>query len=147
MEINNNRLTGGLYILILRLNNGQNIKIGLLPEQYFDLGYYLYVGRAKRRLRARIKRHLSAKKKTFWHIDYFLRKAQIVDVLIKSGDLDECQMVRKLCQVMKKSVIPLPRFGASDCRCPGHLIYLPGEQNPGRWKSKLKRTIGLNILA
>ncbi|MEA3643925.1 MAG: DUF123 domain-containing protein [Lamprobacter sp.] len=33
---------------------------------------------------------------------------------------------------------PLPRFGASDCRCPAHLIALPKRPSDGR----LQQTLG-----
>lgn len=85
---------GGLYVLVLRLKKGQKIKAGKLPETYFNSGCYLYVGRAKRGLKKRIERHLRKDKKLFWHIDYFLRKAEVMDIWIKLNYFDECRIVK-----------------------------------------------------
>jgi len=117
----------GLYLLILRLEKGQAIKIGRFKETYFKAGYYFYVGRARRGLRARIERHLRVEKKTFWHIDYFARYARIYEVLVKPEAFDECETVRKLRQLINDSTFPLLGFGASDCCCCGHLLSLPPE--------------------
>ncbi|HEK85689.1 MAG: GIY-YIG nuclease family protein [Candidatus Saccharicenans sp.] len=119
----------GLYLLILRLKKHKTLPVGRLGEVFFEAGYYIYVGRAKRGLSARIQRHLRANKKIFWHIDYLLKEAQIVSIVTKPGSFDECGLVKKLLRLFKNSTIPLLGFGASDCRCPGHLIYLPEIQN------------------
>jgi len=116
---------GGLYVLVLRLKKGQKIKVAKLAETYFSSGGYLYVGRAKRGLKKRLERHLRKDKKLFWHIDYFLRKAEVMDVWIKLNSFDECRVVSQIRKFIENSVIPQKKFGASDCRCPGHLFYLP----------------------
>jgi Uri superfamily endonuclease len=115
----------GLYLLVLRLKKGQKIKAGKLPEAYFNSGCYLYVGRAKRGLKRRLDRHLRKDKKLFWHIDYFLRKTEVMDVWIKLYYFDECRIVSQIRKFLKNSGIPQKKFGASDCRCPSHLLYLP----------------------
>jgi sugar fermentation stimulation protein A len=115
----------GLYLLVLRLKKGQKIKAGKLPEAYFNSGCYLYVGRAKRGLKKRLNRHLRKDKKLFWHIDYLLRKAEVVDIWIKLNSYDECRIVRQIRKFIENSVVPQKKFGASDCRCPSHLLYLP----------------------
>ncbi len=119
----------GLYLLILKLKRGQNIKAGRFRVTYFRPGYYLYVGRARRGFRARINRHFKKDKKTFWHIDYLLKKAPIVRALVKPASFNECRMTRVLCRILDNSYLPLPGFGASDCRCPGHLVYMAGKQD------------------
>jgi len=115
----------GLYLLVLKLDRPQQIKIGRWPSTSFKAGYYLYIGRAKRGLQARICRHLKKTKKIFWHIDYLTRYAPIIKILIKPGAFDECAAARRLKNLLINSAIPLRRFGASDCRCQGHLLYLP----------------------
>ena len=111
--------------MVLRLKKGQKIKAGKLPEAYFNSGCYLYVGRAKRGLKKRLNRHLRKDKKLFWHIDYLLRKAEVVDIWIKLNSYDECRIVRQIRKFIENSVVPQKKFGASDCRCPSHLLYLP----------------------
>ncbi len=117
----------GLYLLILALRRGRVIKAGKLPENYFKSGCYLYVGRAKNSLRKRIERHLRKRKKRFWHIDYLLAKAELREVWVKAGLFDECGMARRLRRYLKSSTLSPKKFGASDCRCPGHLVYVPDE--------------------
>jgi Uri superfamily endonuclease len=114
----------GLYILVINVEKGQKIKVAKLPETYYQPGFYLYVGRAKRGLRKRVDRHLRSDKKLFWHIDYLLQKSKVDEVWIKHDSLDECRAAKKIAQIAKASVILDNRFGASDCRCPGHLVYL-----------------------
>jgi endonuclease-3 len=127
----------GLYILVIRLERGQKIKIAQFPETYFKAGLYLYVGRAKRGLPSRIDRHLRKEKNLFWHIDYFLRKSTIAEVWIKHDSLDECQTVGRIKDQMKNSVFPQKNFGASDCRCPSHLLYLPEVKDLENLRKKL----------
>ena len=97
---------GGLYVLVLRLKKGQKIKVAKLAETYFSSGGYLYVGRAKRGLKKRLERHLRKDKKLFWHIDYFLRKAEVMDVWIKLNSFDECRVVSQIRKFIENSVIP-----------------------------------------
>lgn len=93
--------------------------LGLIP---FQPGYYIYTGRAKRNLRQRIERHLRKEKKIRWHIDYFLVKGRVEDVLIYSGRLDECRINREVYKIIDGAE-PVKGFGSSDCRCRSHLIY------------------------
>jgi endonuclease-3 len=115
----------GLYVLVLKLKKNWKIKPGQLPETKFKRGTYLYVGRAKHGLRKRLERHLREDKALFWHVDYFLQVAKVKDIWVKLNSFNECRMVRQIRKSVKDSVIPLKKFGASDCRCPGHLLYLP----------------------
>ena len=114
----------GLYVLVLRLKKGQKIKIAKLPETYFSPGCYFYVGRAKRGLKKRLERHLRKDKKLFWHIDYLLRKAEVLDVWIKLNSFNECRIVSQIRKFLKTSGIPQKKFGSSDCRCSSHVLYL-----------------------
>jgi Uri superfamily endonuclease len=116
---------GGLYVMVLELKENRRIKPGKLPEAEFKRGTYLYVGRAKRNLKKRIERHLRKNKKLFWHIDYFLQVAKVMGIWVKLNSLDECRTVSQIRKFLRKSEIPQKKFGASDCRCPGHLLYLP----------------------
>jgi Uri superfamily endonuclease len=126
---------GGLYVMVLELKENRRIKPGKLPEAEFKRGTYLYVGRAKRNLKKRIERHLRKNKKLFWHIDYFLQVAKVMGIWVKLNSLDECRTVSQIRKFLRKSEIPQKKFGASDCRCPGHLLYLPEVEDPATlWK-------------
>lgn len=115
----------GLYLLVMRLEESIHLAAGKLPETLLDPGSYLYVGRAKKNLRARVARHLRSRKRLFWHIDYLLQYASIDKVGYRFDLLDECRTVRSLQKHLPGCRIPLPNFGASDCHCQGHLLYWP----------------------
>lgn len=134
----------GIYLLALRLTKNLRITPGRLPETTFPSGLYLYVGRSKNSLQGRIKRHLRKQKKTFWHIDYLLSKSRIEDIWIKLGCFDECQITHKIHHLFRHSRHLVNKFGASDCRCPGHLLYLGKE---GMNTDSLENKLGLERIA
>lgn len=81
-------------------------------------GSYCYVGSALNGLDQRIARHNRYRKRMHWHIDYLLKHASIARVFVKPGtDREECAVATVLSAVL----IPIPRFGSSDCRCRSHL--------------------------
>lgn len=95
------------------------ISVGRLGETGFRAGAYAYVGSAAGGLRGRLRRHLRAEKRTRWHIDYLLERARIERVLTCYGDRSECAIARTLAARFEA----VPGFGASDCRCRGHLFF------------------------
>ncbi len=115
----------GTYLLVLKLKKDEIIQPGKFQEITFKQGIYLYIGRARKGLRGRLRRHLREEKKLFWHIDYFLQKATVKEVWIKQDFFDECRMARKVKSYLKEAFFPLKNFGSSDCGCISHLIYLP----------------------
>jgi len=88
----------------------------------FKAGYYIYTGRAKKNLEKRVQRHLRGDKKKHWHIDYLLKKSNIVDIFYFYERLDEC-IINGECFNSLKNARIIRNFGSSDCRCPGHLIW------------------------
>ncbi|MBN1485194.1 MAG: GIY-YIG nuclease family protein [Chloroflexia bacterium] len=116
----------GTYVLVLHLPRPHTIAVGRLGEITFAEGYYLYVGSARGPggLRARLRRHLRREKRLHWHVDYLRRWARPVEIYFAVGDgPGECHW-RGLLQESGLS-LPVPGFGASDCRCPSHLLYSP----------------------
>ncbi len=118
----------GHYILTLQLKNKSSISIGKLGTFVFPPGTYCYVGRAKLHLRQRLARYFRQDKKIRWHIDHLLPHTEIQAIFFfPLGDTTECTLAQKLAE---KGGIPYPpRFGASDCRCKGHLIQFPKDVN------------------
>ena len=115
----------GTYQLCVKVQRTISVRIGALGHLTFPVGIYVYTGRAKRALRARVKRHLVAQKKPFWHIDYLLNHpmANITEIRIVSTDpTNECSQNLRLEKIQGSR--PVPRFGSSDCRstCKGHLV-------------------------
>ena len=114
----------GTYALVLYLSRATTIRIGALGAFKFPRGYYLYIGSAMNGLAARIARHLRPDKKTHWHIDYFLAHALVKEVWTHQGaERFECAWARAALALPNAKVIA-PRFGASDCKCATHLVYV-----------------------
>ncbi len=115
----------GTYALVIFLPRAQTIRVGALGAFKFPRGYYLYIGSALNGLSARVARHLRRHdKKRFWHIDYLLEHARVVDVWTREGTARlECKWARTALALPNAQVVA-PRFGASDCACTAHLDYL-----------------------
>jgi sugar fermentation stimulation protein A len=74
---------------------------------------------------ARLARHGRRRKPLRWHIDYLSAKAAMLGAILIPGGRDgECSLAAEVARLHPR---PVPRFGASDCRCAGHLFYA------GRW--------------
>jgi Uri superfamily endonuclease len=116
----------GTYALVLDLPHAlMDVRIGCLGEFHFPAGWYVYVGSARGPggLAARLARHLRLDKSPHWHIDYFRVHARPVEIWYAIGmQRRECAWTQVIAGLSRASV-PVPRFGASDCRCPAHLIH------------------------
>jgi sugar fermentation stimulation protein A len=107
-----------------------SMRVGKLGAFTFPPGYYVYTGSAMRGLRARLDRHRRRRKKLWWHIDYLLRRAELVEAVeVPTRQRAECQRNQRVLR-MSGARGAVPGFGASDCRCTSHLVYL-GEERPG----------------
>ncbi len=116
--------TPGFYCLILHLQEPAKLKAGNRPLEIFPAGYYVYCGSALAGLEARLARHFRSDKRPHWHIDTLTETGTILETW--AGE----SAIRMECNCAK-AVLGLPQarlihrgFGASDCRCGGHLIWL-----------------------
>ena len=112
-------------MLILRLPRLATIGVGRLGRFQFPAGWYAYTGSAHGPggLAARLARHLRSSKPLRWHVDYLRTYARPVAIWYAAGTRKrECAWAQALSGLPGAS-IPVPRFGASDCHCPTHLIY------------------------
>ena len=117
---------GGSYLLIIDMQADRTIDIGKLGPTFFQRGYYIYVGSARRHLTKRIDRHLRKRKNHFWHIDYLRHRADGCTALpVRTTDDLECILSKAVAAITRHSI---PGFGSSDCSCPSHLFYM--EKNP-----------------
>jgi Uri superfamily endonuclease len=117
----------GSYALLLHLAQSQPIEIGRLGSWSLAAGYYLYLGSAcgPGGLAARLRRHLSPEKRPFWHIDYLRQAAEVVAIgYLVDPTRWEHRWAAAAAGLPMASIL-VPRFGASDCRCPTHLLYFP----------------------
>jgi Uri superfamily endonuclease len=114
----------GTYALNLNLPHPVTLRVGRLGRFHFPAGWYVYAGSARGPggLAARVARHLRPLKLLHWHIDYLSAHASPVEIWYATGtQRRECVWARTLLNLPGASV-PVPRFGASDCRCATHLI-------------------------
>jgi len=120
----------GTYVLALRLNAPQTICVGRLGEVAFPAGWYLYAGSAHGPggLPARLARHsrrIGHNKRAHWHIEHLRQTALWVGAWgCTSGERLECTWAARLRDLPGAQIV-VGRFGASDCRCPAHLVYVP----------------------
>ena len=128
----NNELNSGAYQLYIKVSRKVKIKIGSLGEFIFEPGIYVYTGSAMKNLRQRVARHqrLSSdkdKSKLRWHIDYLLSNkfVHLEEIkLFPSTQKEECE-INQILLNQGKAIIPIEKFGSSDCRnCRSHLVFL-----------------------
>ena len=119
----------GVYALHLKLVHTNHFRVGKLGEFIFPPGDYVYIGSAMGPggLQARLNRHLSGDGRPHWHIDWIRAVTEVIGYcyLMSESSL-ECRWSQVLAADPGAS-IPVPRFGASDCRsksgkCAAHLI-------------------------
>ena len=124
---------GGAYRLFIELPVTVEVRVGALGSQQFTPGIYVYVGSARRGLSARLARHrrLAEEKagRRHWHIDALLLHPG--SRLIRADALpgrEECRLSRALAR-RRLSSVPVPGFGATDCRagCAAHLYRVEPE--------------------
>jgi sugar fermentation stimulation protein A len=115
-------MTGGVYAAVWRLERARAVRVGRLGRFRLEPGFYVYVGSAQRGLAARLARHARRTKPLRWHADYLARHATWVGAWTwPLGKDAECRLARALAAL--DGLDPaVPRFGASDCRCPTHLF-------------------------
>ena len=113
-------MDAGVYIAVFYLAEARLIRVGRLGRFRFAHGVYLYVGSAQRGLSARLRRHGRRGKPLRWHIDYLSTRAAMLGAILVPGTRDrECRLAAELAQRYGRFI---DGFGASDCRCGGHLF-------------------------
>lgn len=119
----------GAYVLLIKLSEDRDLRIGALGEFFFPAGFYVYTGSSMTNLEKRVRRHFSKRKKTRWHIDYLLHEAEIIQaILFPSEEKEECKVNEVIFNSSEGA--PLAKgFGSSDCTCETHLAYF-GKNQP-----------------
>ena len=117
----------GTYLLLARLETKAALTVGRLGTFAFPRGWYAYAGSAMGPggIPARLAHHCRSEKRTHWHIDYLLAYSTVEAYwYVEATERLECAWAAALSELPAARLL-VPRFGASDCRCPGHLVYLP----------------------
>jgi sugar fermentation stimulation protein A len=116
-------MDSGVYVAVFRVERLLRIRVGHLGGRTFKRGVYLYVGSAQKNLRARLARHARRDKPLRWHIDYLSAQATMLGAAVFPGPKSgECELADWL---RGRFATATPKFGSTDCRCPGHLFYAP----------------------
>jgi Uri superfamily endonuclease len=129
----------GVYALELRARRAVAVTVGRLGEVRLVRGTYLYIGSAQRGLPARVGRHLAREKRRRWHIDHLTTHPGIAVARAAAWALGkdwECGLAVALIAagVAERAV---PGFGASDCRCGGHLLRVTDAD----WLQRLSESV------
>lgn len=111
----------GSYLLVLRTQRPLELTIGRLGTRRFLPGWHVYVGSARRGLRARLRHHLEPGRPAHWHVDALRRASRLAEVWVVPGrERRECSLATALAAL--PGAVRCAGFGSSDCRCPGHLV-------------------------
>lgn len=116
----------GTYLLHIHLPQLTQISVGRLGVVTLCPGTFFYIGSAlgPGGLRGRIGRHLrsGSNKRRHWHIDALTSSSDITEIWWVSENRHlECTWSAVLEGIGTR---PIQGFGASDCSCPSHLIYM-----------------------
>jgi len=138
----------GTYVLILRLAGERTIHVGKLGEFLFPAGWYAYVGSAlgPGGLAGRLRRHLAlagaqdrqGQKRLHWHIDYLRQQARLMGIWTLEQTTPREHDWAALIRQLDGAMMPVPRFGASDCSCKTHLFYFAGQPGVASFQQKIR---------
>lgn len=126
----------GTYVLLLWLAADSTVEVGRLGTFALPAGWYAYTGSAfgLGGLRGRLKHHRKPVSKPHWHVDYLRRAAPLQAIWYAHGETNQEHDWAKALTAMPGASLPVPRFGASDCTCPAHLIHFTGRPDVGTFR-------------
>jgi len=136
----------GVYVFLFDLPISVTVRVGALGPASFPTERYAYVGSARRGLAARLARHTRRRKPRRWHLDYLSRVAVPVGAIAWSW---RCRRECRLAEALAATGLghqAIPRFGASDCGCAGHLFVL-SERAPESVAKRLAQRIRAKPIA
>lgn len=117
----------GSYLLVFSAARSQTIVVGRLGLLEVAPGWYCYAGSAfgAGGLAGRIGHHTRPVARPHWHVDYLRAAVELQDVWWTTAPARSEHAWAQAMAALPGATIPLRRFGASDCHCPAHLVYLP----------------------
>lgn len=113
-------------MLALQVTGDKRLQIGRLGTFTFRQGFYLYTGSAMGAggVAARLRHHSRMSANPRWHLDYLRRQARPATAWVCFDETRrECEWAEKLRELSVSHDGP-KGFGASDCRCPSHLLHI-----------------------
>lgn len=139
----------GNYLLILHAAKSFSAEIGKLGTMQGEAGYYYYCGSAfgPGGIAARVKHHGKISARPHWHMDYLRPYTRLSSAGYATTQTNLEHDWAQAIATFPEAKIALPGFGASDCRCRAHLIWLPKMPSMHRLQTLLLQQTGstLNI--
>jgi Uri superfamily endonuclease len=115
----------GDYVLWVALPEPAELGIGRLGTFRFPAGLYAYAGSARGPggLAGRLRHHGAVAAKPHWHIDYLRAAGRLDQVWWMVGATSREHAWAAALADLPGAELVVPRFGASDCACPAHLVH------------------------
>ena len=137
----------GTYALLVNIRSATALQVGWLGTVDLLQGFYIYVGSAlgPGGLPGRVNYHFRSteEKRPHWHIDALTALGMIEEVWWAEGTKrQECDWASVLTKAGK---LAAAGFGASDCRCPGHLIWLGDTEGVSQGWCVLRKIVGSRL--
>lgn len=125
-------MTGGAYVLVLRLAEPRRLALGTAGTVALPAGSYAYAGDARTGLDKRVERLRQRGKEVRSHVEAF---TEVADVLrdARFPGKNGCDAATHLAR--QAGAVPIVGFGTSSCACLTHLYAFP-ERDPddvARW--------------
>ena len=140
----------GTYALVLHSDCTTTITVGRCGRLRLQQGCYIYVGSAfgPGGVEARVRHHRGISARPHWHIDYLRPELRLVEVWFTHDPEHREHQWAAIFAAWRGTTVPLPGFGASDCRCPSHLFHLirPPEFKRFRRKAAAFSAGGITLL-
>ena len=130
----------GTYALVMRCSSEQQVEVGKLGSLHARPGFYVYVGSAfgPGGLKARIAHHMKISEKPHWHMDYLRPAVDLTEIWFTYDPRHREHQWAGVLANFRHTAIPLPGFGASDCRCKSHLYFMCSKPSVSRFHDKLR---------
>jgi len=119
---------GGSYAAVLYLPAAAQLAVGRLGALHFARGGYIYCGSARGPggLAARLGHHLRHRHESpHWHLDYLRPHCRLKAFWVATDPAVSEHGWAGFLAGRPEAHMPAPGFGASDCRCPAHLVHFP----------------------
>jgi Uri superfamily endonuclease len=125
----------------MRLGRPAVLEVGCLGRLRFEAGWYLYTGSARGPggLAGRLGRHFREDRRIHWHVDHLRERARLFEAWFATGDGACEHRWASVLAGMRGVAIAAPRFGASDCRCAGHLFHAGSRPARAGFARRLRR--------
>ena len=134
------RREAGTYALILRASRARSIRAGQLGHLKVRRGTYVYVGSAfgPGGVLARVRHHEGISRAPHWHVDYLRPAVRIAEVWYSHDPIQREHQWAGILAAMRGASVPLPRFGASDCRCGSHLFFFESPPSLRSFRGRIR---------